>query len=97
MATVLREFTVCAPDKNHNMGLAFFSAFLAFGICSQALAGGANFLLPRVIKKTISSLKSEREVRMERGAEPGSEQALPTLLHELAEPWLSHPHHFSRR
>lgn len=48
---VLREFTICAPDKNHNMGSIFFSAFLAFGMCYQALAGRANFLLPGVIKK----------------------------------------------
>lgn len=32
---------------------------------------------------------------MERGAEPGSRQALPTLLQESAEPWLSQPQHSS--
>lgn len=90
---VLRGFTVCAPDKNHNMGSAFFFACSAFGMHNQALAGRANFLLPGVIKKRpFPHLKSGREVGMERGAEPGSRLALPTLLRKLAEPWLSHPH-----
>ena len=90
---VLRGFTVCAPDKNHNMGSAFFSACSAFGMRNQALAGRANFLLPGSLKKRpFPHLKSGREVGMERGAEPGSRLALPMLLCELAEPWLSHPH-----
>lgn len=66
---VLRGFTVCAPDKNRNMGSAFFSACSAFGMRNQALAGRANFLLPGVVKKRpFPHLKSGREVGMERGA-----------------------------
>lgn len=56
---VLRGFTVCAPDKNHNMGSAFFSACLAFGMHNQALAGRANFLLPRVVKKDHFPVEGE--------------------------------------
>lgn len=89
---------MCAPDKNHNMGSAFFSACSAFGMRNQALAGRANFLLPGVVKKRpFPHLKSGREVGMERGAKPGSGLALPTLLRKLAGPWLSYPHCSPRR